>query len=60
MLFVKDGHISSKFSFAAKAHAEENADDLDGTIWRVISFVNQQSEYVGERCRMYTNYGSAQ
>ena len=57
---VKDGHISCKVGFAAKVHAEENADDLDGASLRVISVVTQQNEYVGDRRRKSRNYGSAQ
>jgi hypothetical protein len=57
---VKDGHISCKVGFAAKIHAEENADNLDGAFLRVISVVTQQNECVGDRRRMYRNYGSAQ
>ena len=57
---VKDGYISCKVGFAAKVHAEENADDLDGAFLRVISVMTQQNEYVGDRRRMYRNYGSAQ
>ena len=57
---VKDGHISCKVGFAAKVHAEENAVDLDGAFLRVISVVTQQNEYVGDRRRMYRNYGSTQ
>ena len=57
---VKDGHISCKVGFAAKVHAEENADDLDGGFLRVISVVTQQNEYVGDRRLMYRNYRSAQ
>ncbi len=39
---VNDGHISWKVGFAAKVHAEENADDLDGAFLRVILVVTQQ------------------
>ena len=57
---MKDGHISCKVGFAAKVHAEENADDPDGEFFRVSTVVTQQNEYVGDMCRMYRNYGSAQ
>ncbi len=54
-----DGHSSCKVGIAAKVNAEENADDLDGALFYVISVVTQQNEYVRERHCMYRNYGSA-
>ncbi len=52
--------MDSKVGFAAKVHAEENADDPDGEFFRVSTIVTQQNEYVGDMCRMYRNFGSAQ
>ncbi len=57
---VKDGIDTCKVGFAAKKHAEKDAEFLDGLFLRVTKVITKESVAVEDRRRMYQNYGSAQ
>jgi hypothetical protein len=57
---VKDCIDTCKVGFAAKKHAEKDAEFLDGLFLRVTKVITKESVAVEDRRRMYQNYGSAQ
>ena len=54
---VRDGLDTCKVGFAAKCHAEKDAEFLNGLFLQVTSIITTESAAVEDRHRMYTNYG---
>ena len=57
---VRDGLDTCKVGFAAKCHAEKDAEFLEGLFFQVTSVITTESAAVEDCHRLYTNYGSAQ
>ena len=57
---VQDGLDTCKVGFAAKCHAEKNAEFLYVLFLQVTSVITTDNAAVEDHHGMYTNYGSAQ